>query len=131
MHSAKAVQGDQKVDYTDARRDTGTKTVQMRSHLTVELSLRLYNPAGPGGGRGRRSRLERKAVPGKECSSLEQGQGGERKGKVSLPGAKPATIFKPAPLCVPTADTRTHTHTHTHTRTRAHTLQIATRHRPE
>ena len=89
---------------------------------TLNFSSTLYNPAGPGGGGGAggagggwepRSRLERKAVPGKECSS-RGGPGGERKRKVSLPGAKPATIFKPARPRFPTAHTRTHTHTHTH-----------------
>ena len=103
-----------RVGYTDARRDTGTKTVQVLSHFNLEFFLHaLQSCRARVGAEERRSRLERKAVPGKDCSSLEEGRAGERKGKVSLPGAKPATVFKPAWPRFPTARARAHTHTHT------------------
>lgn len=50
-----------------------------------------------GGGQGEQgSGVESRCVPGMEYSRLEQGQGGEGKGKPRLPWSKPETIFKPA-----------------------------------
>lgn len=69
------------VDYTDVRRDTGTKTVKCT--LPSTLSLSFVQSWGGGGAQGRG--VEGKGVPGKECSHLEQSQGGEGKGKPSPP----------------------------------------------